>query len=483
MKKIRLNKIRLENFQNWKELEYEFDEKLEIIVAPYGSGKTTIYNGFLYALGIDLPSGVEVITKNDKLELPNDLIATCVLDLIIDDELYTFERNSNNKFKINGDKITTLKKYNESIEKIIGVEKSLITLLTKIETFNQETPKWKWNNRLEFLKKLFDIESKLNDLKGKNCLEKYFKNGKNETEIKNILLKNKRDINSEKTILSNQYQEKKTELFKKKQNINSEIKVYNEDKKIELLNQKNNLLAKHNDLFDKVVELMSKEFVGEKTCKFCGNELLPETLAIYRENFENAKMSQKKALENEMEVINQMMNNIDLQIANLEHLNLENEEAKLISYIENELSEIENRINELNKLEVENANEEEALKDYLVNSKAIIESINDNFENGLSFKLFNQKEDGTYASECVLMLDGKPYDYLSFGEKIYANLLITQYLQNSSDINFPLFIDNTNAFKIVNLQTQAILLLTKEDEDTLKNRGIKATDYYERKEK
>ena len=595
MKQIILKRIRLENFQNWKQLEINFDEKLEVITAPYGSGKTTIYNGFLYGLGIDLPSGIEVVTKNETLELPSELIASCVLDLLIDDELFTFERYSNNKFKINGEKISTKKKYDESIEKIIGFDKSLITLLTKIETFNQENSKWKWNNRLEFLKRLFDIESKLSELKGNSCLEKYFKSGKSETEIKNVLAKNKRDINSEKNVLYRQYEDTNfklkeqqesvniDELIKEKQELEEKLNHYSTSnlydeylKKLEkeselsyvvsnlsreinnnyikldnlkdnyqlkqLKQFRENYKTKYSQLYTDLTKVLEKTFDENMTCKTCGNRFEPHTLAIYRERFENAKMEEKTALEKDLEQIyqsiistNESINDLELKLANEEQelltkiselqttltdwqnnynsikqevlelkTKIDNDNTKqeyesnsekynlliqeiskyenTIEMLRNNLSGIHNRIGELNNKEKENLIEEDALQEYLVNSKTIIESINENFNNGISFKFFNEKEDGIYDNECLLMLDGKPYDYLSFGEKIYANLLITQYLQIYSDINIPLFVDNANAFKVVNTNSQTILLLTKENEDNLNSRGIKATNYYERKE-
>lgn len=475
MKKIILKRIKLNNFQNWKELEYEFDEKLEMIIAPYGSGKTTIYNGFLYALGIDLPSGVEVVTKNNLLDIPNDLIATSIIDLIIDDELYTFERNSNNKFKINGEKITTLKKYNECVENIIGIDKSLFTLLTKIETFNQETPKWKWNNRLEFLKKLFDIETKLNDLKGNSRLANYFKNGKNETEIKNYLAKEKRNLNSEKSYIANLYEEANKELYKVK---NRTIDTNKTNKITSLQQEKINLLNQHNELFEELMEVMNKDLVAPTKCETCGRELPKEDIEKYKDLLKKSRDDEKQMLEAKIETLNQKMSNIDLQIKNITETDFTTKE---IEYIENSINNYKNKILELTQKETSLALDEEALKEYLVKSKSIIESINMYFDYGISFKLFNEKEDGTFDSECVMMLDGKLYDCLSFGERIYANLLITQYLQKYYDIQLPLFVDNTNAFKFTELNTQTILLITKENECNLT--GIKATDYYGRKEK
>ena len=226
------------------------------------------------------------------------------------------------------------------------------------------------------------------------------------------------------------------------------------------------------------MEVMNKDLVAPTKCETCGRELSKEDIEKYKDLLKKSRDDEKQMLEAKIETINQKMSNIELQIKNIRETDFT---PKEIEYIENSINKYKNKILELTQKENLLVLDEEALKEYLVKSKDIIESINNNFGYGISFKLFNEKEDGTFDSECVMMLDGKLYDCLSFGEKIYANLLITQYLQHFFDIQLPLFVDNTNAFKFTELNTQTILLITKENECTLT--GIKATDYYGRKVK
>ena len=108
MKQIKLLKIKLNDFANWKKCEIDF-EKTKNLIAPYGYGKTTIYNAFLWALGLETSS--EVTPTNNNLVIDDGVISKVELQIKVDEFEHILTRCSNNRFEINGNKITTLKKW------------------------------------------------------------------------------------------------------------------------------------------------------------------------------------------------------------------------------------------------------------------------------------------------------------------------------------------------------------------------------------
>ena len=82
MKQIKLLTIKLNDFANWKKCEIDF-EKTKNLVAPDGYGKTTIYNAFLWCLGLEV-SG-EVSPTNENLLIEEGVISKVELHIQVDE--------------------------------------------------------------------------------------------------------------------------------------------------------------------------------------------------------------------------------------------------------------------------------------------------------------------------------------------------------------------------------------------------------------
>ena len=596
MKSITLNTITLIDFGNWKKCEINFGKNTEL-KANYGYGKTTIYNAFLWVLGLEPFS--KVSPTNELLEIPTNVITKVVVDLTIDNENYKLSRASDNKFEINDYKIKSLKNYIEKITYLLGFDLQNLNLLVKNGAFNQDTLKWKWNNRRDFLYSLFGVEEKIKNLKESYSLLKNDFVLKKDNEIDNSFTNDTKTINKQKQMLFENLENKQLEIQKYSEAKENELK--NEiDKLNEIINQetKNNdfetlnnlkstLKAKETEFettqkelqekinayeklknryeinqeqkLEKIENEMSKNFelieqakkeleecekrvfVADTICKFCGSKIDPGKIEEQKKYFEETKQSdiekinfkikfyndiyeqnsnvlEKEIAENEKTTTeykqtikllteelekqkikaNEERNKLTQKISNLEENKTNNIEeyrkqlnekcfelGKLNTrnYLQEEINKIENDIKSLNDKEQEILLKREQFKEYIAKSILIVENaINSNFSDGISFKLFNKKLDGTFEPECVTLLNGKPYDNLSFGEKILADFSIIKYLQKTFEVKLPIFIDNANAFTTISendYQTIALITSVEKEPNFM---GIKLEQYYKRKE-
>ncbi|MDO8302887.1 MAG: hypothetical protein Q7T18_06585, partial [Sedimentisphaerales bacterium] len=63
----------------------------------------------------------------------------------------------------------------------------------------------------------------------------------------------------------------------------------------------------------------------------------------------------------------------------------------------------------------------------------------------VSFKLFNRLLNGNIEPTCVAMLDGVPYQDMSYGQKIRVGIDILSVLSNHYGLHVPLVIDNSES--------------------------------------
>ena len=85
---MKLKRIEIENFNRWKSFAMDFSD-VEKIQAPTGMGKTSIYQAFLYAMGLDVKG---FTPKNDYEPLDVETKVKIVID--VDGLEHVFERTS-----------------------------------------------------------------------------------------------------------------------------------------------------------------------------------------------------------------------------------------------------------------------------------------------------------------------------------------------------------------------------------------------------
>lgn len=397
MKNIKLLKIKLNDFANWKKCEIDFTTNKNL-KAPFGYGKTTIYNAFIWCLGLDLETNIK--PTNVELDLPKEITSSVIVELVVDDFEYILERNSNNKFEINGNKITTLKKYVENVNEILGLDNEKVSLLVKSGKFNQDTSKWKWNNRRDFLYELFNVKCQLESLqKVYTDLEYEFTHLK-ENEIENSFTNSLKQYNKDKVNLNKELEnkleslqsyskEKESELKSEISKLQEEIMLSSEtDKQFEISKLENELKelvqnnttilnnlqkeisekstriynltetlhTKINDnekdievykanaikISNQAKKVLEREFVAKEVCEYCGSkiELDTDTLKTNQVAFENAKMTEFNGLKNEFERLRQSF--LDLENENLK---IHTEYTRLIENLKVEKEKLETRYN------------------------------------------------------------------------------------------------------------------------------------------
>lgn len=348
MNKIFIEKISLQNFGGVARGEYNFINGANTIESASGTGKSSAYIAYLWALGFNVSTWEPMLDGYRLHKAKTEVI----VNLNVGGIKYTLSKTNEPKYKINkftgeeeysgtgyeyyldGQKLNA-GDYQNKVAEIFGVDYFTLELVSVIDLFNTEDGnRWNKNERRKYLFKLFDLENKIKELgqeKEFECLKEYIEKGKDELEINQIL--NTMKTNIEKELNSNQVllEDKQKELGEynaidfnalenQKEKLNSEIeRLTNEQQeagKNTILVEKNEQLAKlKNDLFqvqnkNSAVELDYNRKVNtltrdlesiEQDIKFCeekitrlSNEL--EDLDIEKQTIEEETFDKAKAV-------------------------------------------------------------------------------------------------------------------------------------------------------------------------------------------
>lgn len=348
MNKISIEKISLQNFGGVARGEYNFTSGANTIESASGTGKSSAYLAYLWALGFNVSTWEPMLDGYRLHKVKTEV----VVNLNVGGIKYTLSKTNEPKYKINkftgeeeysgtgyeyyldGQKLNA-GDYQNKVAEIFGVDYFTLELVSVIDLFNTEDGnRWNKNERRKYLFKLFDLENKIKELgqeKEFECLKEYIEKGKDELEINQIL--NTMKTNIEKELNSNQVllEDKQKELGEynaidfnalenQKEKLNSEIeRLTNEQQeagKNTILVEKNEQLAKlKNDLFqvqnkNSAVELDYNRKVNtltrdlesiEQDIKFCeekitrlSNEL--EDLDIEKQTIEEETFDKAKAV-------------------------------------------------------------------------------------------------------------------------------------------------------------------------------------------
>lgn len=348
MNKIFIEKISLQNFGGVARGEYNFIDGANTIESASGTGKSSAYLAYLWALGFNV-STWEPMLDGYRLHKAKTEV---VVNLNVGGIKYTLSKTNEPKYKVNkftgeeeysgtgyeyyldGQKLNA-GDYQNKVAEIFGVDYFTLELVSVIDLFNTEDGnRWNKNERRKYLFKLFDLENKIKELgqeKEFECLKEYIEKDKDELEINQIL--NTMKTNIEKELNSNQVllEDKQKELGEynaidfdalenQKLKLNAEIdRLTNEQQeagKNTILVEKNEQLAKlRNDLlqiqnknssveldYNKKVNTLTRDLESiEQDIKFCeekitrlGNEL--EDLDIEKQTIEEETFDKAKAV-------------------------------------------------------------------------------------------------------------------------------------------------------------------------------------------
>lgn len=229
-----LEKIKIQNFKGTKELELDFDSKLNSIKGCNGSGKTTIKEAYLWVLDNEFTN---IIPSKDNREIPNleikvEIVLNCgdySYSLCrVQKETYKTNKETNEKEKKGNESYFYIdnieygkKEYLEKISNIFEIDYKILLVLSDKDYFNTDHgTSWKWNERRELLLNLCDktIIENLVDEEKYSLIRDDLKKGTNIQNLKKtidssikeckdskktnmiIVEKNEKDINQYKEI-------------------------------------------------------------------------------------------------------------------------------------------------------------------------------------------------------------------------------------------------------------------------------------------
>lgn len=195
-----LEKIKINNFKGTKELELEFDKKLNSIKGCNGTGKSTVKEAYLWVLGNEYTN---IIPSENNREIPNLEIRVAVT-LNCGDYSYTLSRVQKESYKTNKETNEKEKKGNESyfyidnieyskkeylerISNIFNIDYKTLLVLSDKDYFNLDHgTSWKWNDRRELLLSLCDKEVIEHLIKGEkyNLIREDVEKGTNVQNLK-----------------------------------------------------------------------------------------------------------------------------------------------------------------------------------------------------------------------------------------------------------------------------------------------------------
>jgi DNA repair protein SbcC/Rad50 len=100
--------------------------------------------------------------------------------------------------------------------------------------------------------------------------------------------------------------------------------------------------------------------------------------------------------------------------------------------------------------------------EYTKQVSALIEdAVNGKFKH-VTFKLFEQLQNGNIEDTCVAILNGVPYADMSYGQRIFVGIDIINVLSKHYGLSVPLFIDNAEGLTLpVEAQSQVIQLFAQ----------------------
>ena len=205
--KVILESISITNFRGIATFLHNFKSGSNVLSAPFGYGKTTIKDAFLYGMGLPIknikPCKFE---KNRWVEIPH-LEPEITLTLAIDNDKITLtrgEKGTQSIFKIDNEKYGTLKAYQDQVLSLLQLDdietlKDLIVVGNFMERDNKEIRKI-----------LFDL-TRANDVlldfqNSYDTLKQDFENGLTTDDISLNIKRDLKQVENDKIILQTKIQ-------------------------------------------------------------------------------------------------------------------------------------------------------------------------------------------------------------------------------------------------------------------------------------
>lgn len=334
----------------------------------------------------------------------------------------------------------------EQLEKNLQDAKAkLNTLMASSKKENQSTQITELQNKLfELTKEKANLESE--DLNEQTKIRKEMQETYNETQnikfqytlekdkYSSLITQKKPLTNEECPVCHNKLKQEQID------NANKEIEEFNKDIELKLQMAQKNMEEyknKYNAKKAKFEEIKAKldNFKPNERIKELNNTILATTITLKQAkatDLNNLSAEQQKALETQIS-------------------GLEREMAKKTYFNENEtlIQKWKDENKSVADLIVGIEQKETALEKYVKEqTDIIIDTVNSNFSNGVSWALYKETYkagEGGIEEDCVCMYNGKRYSSLSTGEKNITNIEVVKTLQDYFGTNICIFSDNAEA--------------------------------------
>jgi len=226
-----------------------------------------------------------------------------------------------------------------------------------------------------------------------------------------------------------------------------------------------------NELFDEVITVQAQL------------STLPNISELKEEQFVDA--TQKSLFESEINQLKEIINNYYKSVSDTsgqdEIRSRRDQLQAMINDQNRRLGAFEQQRNAKERIALLEENEKKLLilKNTYKNLVYLCEEFekekNEEFERQLSshftrikWRLFEQQLNGGYRQVCDALLDGKPYDAQSTGEKLFSGIDIIQTFQGVYEVESPIIIDNRESLTMpVNTQSQTISMYADDSYNTL----------------
>lgn len=215
MIKTVIKSLDIENLYGYVNAHFNFNNDKNVIEGQTGSGKSTILNAILFALGYQ-KDGYQPQIDGQKIKDIKTVATMVVTRDGYDYELKTEVEQNWKTDKETGKKLyqgqkpmvctfdgTVYKKnvYTQKVADLFGVSYDNLIMLFDIKTFNANNPpKWTWVQRRKLLFELLNIDEKIKDLNNSsdfNLISEDLNKGKDEIDIQKMLNSEKKGINDE----------------------------------------------------------------------------------------------------------------------------------------------------------------------------------------------------------------------------------------------------------------------------------------------
>lgn len=488
---------KIKNFKGLSKFEFELNEKTNSIYGDNETGKTTLFDSFVWCLfGKDSMGNSSFGITPNFLDKPKvtEVQYGCEVDKVPIHfaRLYVPKYSKDKKFKgyktecfLNGVQLS-IQDFSDNVSEIIKEE--IFKLLTNPLYFLEQMIPYKGETVYQRKRKiLFELAGVSNDL---NLVKKSKKYSSllSKMEIykdasallkslkREIFLKENEDANflasiDQQSKNFEEVKEEKQELLDKKKKLEEEL----ESTQFRLVfNSKEEELKKAKE---EDIEIKSKiayiraTIEEEKVCPYCGKLIQG---ADNQEKLEKIDMLIEKQKDNE-KLINQITFNYQKEVSDKYKEALDNLHivCDLLSKIQRN-EECQKKIDDLIAKRKENLKYIESLKkdmflveDFLNSKiKSATKKINKLFET-IEWELYRVNSEGNIEDICIPYVNGTHYKDLSASAKIFCGLEIVKVFQEKYKIRMPIFVDNRERITTqelpINNQCQIITLTASND--------------------